>query len=248
MVQTCPKCAYVRTDRDAGDAGACPACGLIFARYLEATARKAAQYEGRGGTPAAAISRGFPWVKLLVLIAVAAMALAAFQKWHNHARLSPSPGLAMAANRAGPVQLREFSELFDNNISLASLARAGQYTVVEVYLDQCTYCRELEAALIPFREKRSDVGLVRVHHSGRFQLDISGMSQQDAQRKVDQVNARMKSYHLCGTPHVEVYGPDRQPLGRDRCADRDGTVLLWNWIGKETGIAPRHPPGKLTGL
>lgn len=35
MYQTCPKCGYERTGQDNADPGICPACGLIFAKWLK---------------------------------------------------------------------------------------------------------------------------------------------------------------------------------------------------------------------
>lgn len=35
MYQTCPKCRYERTDADTADPGICPACGLVFAKWLK---------------------------------------------------------------------------------------------------------------------------------------------------------------------------------------------------------------------
>jgi hypothetical protein len=34
MYRTCPKCGYERRPADAGDMGACPACGLVFVKWL----------------------------------------------------------------------------------------------------------------------------------------------------------------------------------------------------------------------
>lgn len=35
MYQTCPKCRYERSSQDNGDHGVCPACGLIYAKWLK---------------------------------------------------------------------------------------------------------------------------------------------------------------------------------------------------------------------
>ena len=35
MYQTCPKCQYERTEQDQSDAGICPGCGLVFAKWLK---------------------------------------------------------------------------------------------------------------------------------------------------------------------------------------------------------------------
>lgn len=36
MYTTCPKCAYVRREADTAPAGQCPACGLVFSKWLKA--------------------------------------------------------------------------------------------------------------------------------------------------------------------------------------------------------------------
>jgi hypothetical protein len=35
MFATCPKCKYQRQPTDAGDAGLCPSCGLVFAKWVQ---------------------------------------------------------------------------------------------------------------------------------------------------------------------------------------------------------------------
>lgn len=51
----CPKCSYVRTPADTASADACPACGLIFAKYLKtalggaAPRARTAAHEGEDG-------------------------------------------------------------------------------------------------------------------------------------------------------------------------------------------------------
>ena len=36
-MKTCPKCAYERRPEDQGDAGICPSCGLVFAKWVSKT-------------------------------------------------------------------------------------------------------------------------------------------------------------------------------------------------------------------
>lgn len=98
------------------------------------------------------------------------------------------------------------------------------------------------------KHKRQDVTLVRVHHPGQVSMNVHGNSREEVQSQMDRLNAKMKSYSLCGSPHVEVYGPDRQPFGIDRCGDRVGTAFLWDWIGTETGIMRRSAVGAVTGM
>lgn len=35
MYKTCPKCSYHRQATDTGDAGVCPSCGLVFAKWVQ---------------------------------------------------------------------------------------------------------------------------------------------------------------------------------------------------------------------
>jgi hypothetical protein len=40
----------------------------------------------------------------------------------------------------------------------------------------------------------------------------------------------------CGTPHVEMYGPDKQLIATDKCGKKNlkaGLVFLRNWIDAE---------------
>ena len=160
---------------------------------------------------------------------------------HSRHKVHRSTPLLSSAGSA--VQEREFAELFDSNTPLADLAASGKYTVVEVYLDNCGYCRELEAGFARFLEKRKDVALVRVHRSEHMQLKVDGKTREEQQKSADAINAKIKAYDQCGSPHVEVYGPDRQELARDRCSKREGTAYVWDWIAAETGVRPRQAVG-----
>ena len=35
MYTTCPKCSHERIETDTGDAGSCPACGIIFSKWMK---------------------------------------------------------------------------------------------------------------------------------------------------------------------------------------------------------------------
>ena len=48
---------------------------------------------------------------------------------------------------------------------------------------------------------------------------------------------RRAGYHICGTPHVEIYGPDRKPLWRDHCGGKDGLNYLRAWMAAESARA-----------
>jgi hypothetical protein len=195
-------------------------------------------------------SRRFAGLSLLGTIFVIALAAAvAFYYFHKprHKSYGGTLPVANSSTSAHSARKAEFDGLFTDGTPLSDFARPGEYTVVEVYLDVCAYCREFEAAFEPFNERRPDVSLVRVHHPGHMSVQIRGTSREDVQRQADAYNAKMQSYGFCGTPHVEVYGPDRKVLARDSCGSREGTVFMWDWITKETGIKPKRSPGGITG-
>jgi hypothetical protein len=183
--------------------------------------------------------------KLIVLIAIPIIAWQYFHKPPH--KLNPDYPVANAETRAHGARMEEFEPIFNSGTPFASFARPGEYTVVEVYLDVCGYCREFEAALKPFSQGRPDVSVVRVHHPGRMGAKFNASSQQELQAQVEAYQARVNSYGFCGTPHIEVYGPDRRPLAKDSCKSRAGTEMMWDWMTSETGIKPRHPPGAMTG-
>ncbi len=242
MVQTCPKCAYVRKTDETAPADTCPACGIIYAKYLDPISRRnAAILASRNASSTG--RRPNSLTKIISIVAVLAAAALWYATTHRAGNNVEQFSVPRVPGSNGTVEQREFADLFDHDIALSSLATAGKYTVVEIYLDQCTYCRELEAAFAPFREKRSDVDIIRVHHPGRLNNSISATSREELEEKMAAMKTRMDSYQLCGSPHVEVFGPDKKPLGLDTCKHRDGTAFLWNWIRSETGIQRRSAPG-----
>ena len=142
----------------------------------------------------------------------------------------------------------EFKDLFERKRSFASLAKKRYYTIVEVYLDTCSRCRQLEAGLKPLMAKRKDAYLRRVHFpEGGMQFSFSGNSQQEVQAQVAQTNSLMQSYDVCGTPHVLVIGPDKNVLAADSCTSRHGTRFLQSWINAETGLLAK-PIIAVTGI
>ena len=128
----------------------------------------------------------------------------------------------------------EFMTLFNQQRPFSGLADDNYYTVVEVYLDSCAVCKRLEKGFEPFLRKRKDVLIKRIHfpESG---MNFSINSQQEA----DELQSRIESYRVCGTPHVEIYGPDQQLISADDCGAQQGTKYLRQWISAETGIS-RH--------
>lgn len=140
----------------------------------------------------------------------------------------------------------EFMSLLDRKRHFSSLAKDGYYTVVEVYLDTCTLCKRLESGFSAFVKKRKDTYIRRVHFPEEgIQFSFTGTTQEEVQRQADETNALMQSYNVCGTPHVVIYGPDKQVIAEDACGGRQqGTHTLQNWIYAETGLLK----GKLSGV
>ena len=132
---------------------------------------------------------------------------------------------ALATRHGSAIRPHEFAPLFMDAKPLANLARDGVYTVVEVYINTCSTCKQLEAELPAFVAHRQDVVVRRVH----FPEDGLSFSSDDSKA----IAARIDSYHICGTPHVEIYGPDREPLHRDNCGAKDGLNYLRAWIAAE---------------
>lgn len=242
MYKTCPKCGYTRKAADTAPPGTCPSCGLIFEKYDAAMAQAVTHRQEI--RPVERAEEGTGAGKMIVYLLLAATVAAGIFYFKSKPR---SPGTAVQLANAGVIsqgtRIEEFEPLFNSNFALSKLARAGEYTVVEVYLDTCPYCRKLEAALVPFMDRRKDVGLVRVHHPGALNIQIQGNSQEEVQRQAAEMNARIKAYEICGTPHVEIYGPDRNLIASDNCAKKTGTSFVWNWIAQETGITPDSATG-----
>ena len=113
----------------------------------------------------------------------------------------------------------------------------------------CSFCRRLESGFKAFISKRKDTYIRRVHFpEDGIQFSFSGNSQEEIQRQADEANAMMQSYNMCGTPHVLVFGPDRQVIAEDSCGEKNkGTRMLQGWINAETGLLA-GALGKATSL
>lgn len=164
--------------------------------------------------------------KTLIAIAAAVAFLWFFEYEPARSFVRPVP----AAERQGEgIATHEFEALFNAGRSLASLSRDGVYTVVEVYINTCAICRRIEARFPDLISERSDLVVQRVHFPERG-LVLSGDD-------LLAINARMESYRICGTPHVEVYGPDGRLVAGDDCGDKQGLKFLRHWIAAETGAS-----------
>jgi hypothetical protein len=155
------------------------------------------------------------------------VACAAALTWYFNAHRETTFSMpAPAAERSGkPMVSQDFVPLFEAEAPLSSLAGDGVYTVVEVYINTCSICKQLERDLPPFLAARNDVVVMRVHYPERgisWPLgDALGMEQ------------RMNSYNICGTPHIEIYGPDGKALAVDDCGNKDALRFLRSWMASE---------------
>ena len=159
---------------------------------------------------------------------------------------------AVAANRtASAIETYEFTEISEQNMPTSRLARKGYYTVVEGYIDTCAICKRLEADFVPFLRQRPDVLIRRVHFpEGGGGQSFTGSSQQEINRQMADYFERLGKYNFnhvvkteteyqlstCGTPHIEIYGPDRQLIATDQCGKKNlktGLAFIRKWIRAE---------------
>ena len=161
------------------------------------------------------------------------------------------PETLASKRTANAIQTYEFTELFDQNTPTSRLARKGYYTVVEGYIDSCTICKALEADFRPFLHNRPDVLIHRVHFpENGVSQSFNGSSQQELNRQMDNYYDRLGSYRFnhvektstayrlstCGTPHIEIYGPDRKLIAADNCTEKNskaGLAFIRKWIKAE---------------
>jgi thioredoxin-related protein len=156
----------------------------------------------------------------------------------------PAPLTAKRQSQDSGISKTEFERIINAKRSLASLAEEDYYTVIEVYLDSCPLCRQLETGFKPFLDKRQDVVIKRVHFpEDGIQFSFNGTNQAEVEAQAAEMNNLIQSFNVCGTPHVMVFGPDSSVLAADNCTQRDGTRFLQTWINKETGLLPNMLKG-----
>lgn len=190
-------------------------------------------------------------MRLLIGVAVCALGYATF----NGNTATFEHPLPLAVERDGPgVKKYEFERLLGEQTRFEDLAAAGYYTVIEGYTDSCSVCRELERDLPALMEARSDVVLRRVRFSERGGRQFKGTSEADIRAEIAAYAAQLKQYRsfnivdrgdeigigTCGTPHVEIYGPDGSLLTSDSCDDssvqKSGLGFLRDWIAAERAL------------
>lgn len=161
------------------------------------------------------------------------------------------PVAASGSRTDDGISKHEFTELFDQDKPFSTLAQQDYYTVIEGYINTCSICKRLEADFGSFLDQRKDVLIKRVHMpEGGVSQSFNGSSQEEILRQIADYHDRLgrykffhvvktgTAYHLtvCGTPHIEIYGPDKQLIATDRCGDtnlKTGLKFLRNWIKAE---------------
>ena len=185
----------------------------------------------------------------IILFAIIAIAASYFFIGQGPAFVIPEAA-AGSRSKSG-INTYEFTELFERNKVFSKLAKAEYYTVVEGYIDTCSICKRLEAEFPSFLEKRKDVLIRKVHFpESAVSQQFSGNSQQEVNRKMEAYYNRLGKYNMndvvktangyqlatCGTPHIEIYGPDKELIATDKCGDSNekaGLNYLRNWLQAE---------------
>ena len=162
--------------------------------------------------------------------------------------------VAAAGQRTGTryKEVRVHRRLFDQNKTFSKLAEKDYYTVIEGYIDTCTICKKLESDFPKFLKQRKDVIIRKVHFpEGSVTQSFSGSTQEEMMKQVADYHERLGRYNfnhvvktdteyrlsVCGTPHVEIYGPDKKLIATDKCGEKNlksGLNFLRNWIKSES--------------
>ncbi len=155
---------------------------------------------------------------------------------------------AAAGSREGnikKIKKYEYLDLFEKSKPTSKLAVKDHYTVVEGYTNTCTICKKLETRFTPFLSKRKDVVIRRLH----FPESGVGFSFNSPEEQIEHFE-RMSIYNFnhvviddnnvsfsnCGTPHIEIYGPDKNLIATDKCGEKNlktGLAFLNNWLEAE---------------
>lgn len=191
-------------------------------------------------------------MKNLIFIIIAIIVAAIVYK-----RMDPTAGFVLppvteAKRFDSGIRKYEFTEMFEQNRTFSKLAKKGYYTVVEGYIDTCSICKRLEADFPAFLKQRRDVVIRKVHlPEGNVSQSFNGRTQEELMRQVESYYKRLGRYNFnhivktdteyqlttCGTPHVEIYGPDQRLIASDKCGKKNlktGLNFLRNWIQAES--------------
>lgn len=162
-----------------------------------------------------------------------------------------APAVTAMQRNDGGIKQYEFTDLYNRGETFSILAEKNYYTVVELYLDSCSICKRLESDFPAFLNHRRDVVIrkVRFPEAGISQ-SFPGPSQAEVTQQIAEHFRRLALYNMnhvvktdseyllssCGTPHIEIYGPDKQLIVTDRCGDKNykgGLAFLRKWIKVE---------------
>ena len=155
---------------------------------------------------------------------------------------------AAAGSREGnikKIKKYEYLDLFEKAKPTSKLAVKDHYTVIEGYIDTCSICKKLESKFTPFLNKRKDVVIRKIH----FPESGTSVSFSSPEEQIEYFE-RMSIYNFnhvvltkdsasvgtCGTPHIEIYGPDKQLIATDKCGEKNlktGLAFINNWIKAE---------------
>lgn len=184
-----------------------------------------------------------------ILLAVATLVASYFFIKQGPAFVIPEAAAGSRSNTG--IKKYEFNELFEQNRPLSKLARAKYYTVIEGYIDTCSICKRLEADFPSFLKQRKDVLIRKVHFpEGSSGQQFTGNSQEEVNRQIAKYYERLGKYNFnhvvmtdteyqlttCGTPHIEIYGPNKELIATDKCGEKnlkEGLNYLRNWIKSE---------------
>lgn len=190
-------------------------------------------------------------MKNLIIIITVIIASAIYYQGNDSAAGFVTPVAAAGQRNGSGIKKYEFTELFDQNKIFSKLAKKDYYTVIEGYIDTCTICKKLESDFPGFLKQRKDVIIRKVHFpEGRVSQSFSGSSQEEMMQQMDDYYKRLGRYNFhhvvkteteyqlttCGTPHVEIYGPDKKLIATDKCGEKNlktGLNYLRNWIKSE---------------
>ncbi|MGB5306351.1 MAG: hypothetical protein WBO57_08920 [Gammaproteobacteria bacterium] len=176
---------------------------------------------------------------------IAVVAIAYFYISNEKYFVTPVMASGSRAENIKKIRKYEYKDLFARSKRTSSLAVKDYYTIVEVYIDTCSICKQLEAGFLPFIKKRNDV-VIRKLHFPESGMSIDFNSPQEAEDLARRINLYNFNYAVvkngifnmtsCGTPHIEIYGPDKQLVATDKCGkknDKSGLAFLRKWMRAE---------------
>ncbi len=196
-------------------------------------------------------------MKNIIFIVVGIIVYALF--FNNNSQFSKSgasidlfiPDAAAGQRSGNGIKTYEFDQLFEDNRLFSSLAKENYYTVIEGYINTCSICKRLEADFPGFLKNRKDVLIRKVHFpEGGVNVSFNGNSEEEIRQQISDYHERLGRYNfnhvvktnseyqltVCGTPHIEIYGPDKQLIASDMCGEKNiksGLAFLKNWMKSE---------------